>query len=196
VRPVERHRLEEIVLPDVLDPETGDPIVTSRMVFVEIADEVDGAGVLKGKPTKTETAETLLAAMLADEEWHDSEGLKKLMGAAGHSARTVQRAAKYLGVESERRGFPSSTWWRIPLAGATALPVAPSLLAPSEPPKSGATNGTAQPCGSQPDLSPLAPSKEEEIALPTDAEVNDWLALADGLDTEPTFLDHHDEEVA
>jgi AAA domain len=158
LRPVERHRVEEIILMDTLDPETGEPIVTSRIVFVEVADDVNGADVLGPKATKTETAETLLAAMLADGDWHESAGVKMLMSAGGFSERTVQRASKVLGVEAERRGMPSSTWWRISLAGATAGLVAPSLVAPTLPPQSGATEDSAQPCGSETVAAPVAPT--------------------------------------
>src|SRR5262249_29969315 len=63
--PVERHRLEEVILPDTFDPETCERIVTSRMVFVEVADDVDPAGILGGpRTTKIGTAETLLEALL------------------------------------------------------------------------------------------------------------------------------------
>jgi hypothetical protein len=113
---VERYRVEEIMLPDRIDPNTGDRVVTARMVFVEYADDVDSADVLgPQKTTKTETAETLLKAMLADGDWHESDGLKKLLAAAGYGDHIVKRAAKDLGVAYERRGFPASTWWRLPV---------------------------------------------------------------------------------
>lgn len=110
---VERHRLETVILPDTIDTETGKPIETSRMVFVEIADDVDGADVLAPpeRVGKTGEAESWLEDMLADGEWHDSAGLKSL---STHSERTLKRAAQELRVESERRGFPASTWWRLP----------------------------------------------------------------------------------
>jgi putative DNA primase/helicase len=188
LRPVERHRLEEVILQDTLDPETGDPIVTSRIVFVEVADDVNGGDVLTPKTTKTETAETLLEAMLADGEWHESASVKMLMGAAGYAERTVQRAAKYLGVETERRGLAaagtSQTWWRvpIPLGGASARALTTDPLAPSAPPKSGASVETAQPCGAADGQMSLAPDAEQaangHAPSPwTDAEVADVLAL-------------------
>jgi hypothetical protein len=46
LRPVERHRIEEIVLPKTLDAETGEAAVTARMTFVEYAHDVDAADVL------------------------------------------------------------------------------------------------------------------------------------------------------
>lgn len=71
------------MLPGAIDPETGEPIVTSRIVFVELADGVDGADVLDLRQTKTETAETVLAALLTDGEWRASGGLKTILAAAG-----------------------------------------------------------------------------------------------------------------
>lgn len=158
LRPVERHRLEEIVLPGTLDLETGEPIVTSRMSFVEVADDFDGADVLGPKRTKTETAETVLAAILADGDWHESNDVKRVMDAANFKQRTLQRAMKYLGVQIERRGFPSQTVWRIPLDGATAAPVAPTAVAPSTSPKDGGTVDSAQPSRSDAPAASVAPS--------------------------------------
>lgn len=118
--PPERHRVEEVLLRDSIDPATGSPIVTARMVFVEHADDVDGAGVLgPQKTTKTESVETLLEALLADGEWHESAGVKQLLRAAGFNDRLAQRAAKDLNVAIESRGFPRSTWWRLPVATNT-----------------------------------------------------------------------------
>jgi KaiC/GvpD/RAD55 family RecA-like ATPase len=130
--PVERHRIEEIVLPSTIDPHTGKPIVTSRMTFVEIAEDVRGADVLgPTKPTKTESAEALLQALLGDGEWHESDGIRRLLEAAGFPERTTQRAAKDLGVESDRRGFPSVTWWRIPFRLSSTATEALSLASRS-----------------------------------------------------------------
>jgi hypothetical protein len=162
IRPVERHRIEPVVLPHLVDPTHGRPVETARMVFVEDADDMDGADVLGGKTTKTETAETLLEALLHDGEWHEADAVKKLMEAAGHKERTTQRAAKLLRAEINRRGFPSTTWWRISLAGASALPVAPSSVAPSPHPQFGATVGTAEPSRSEPSVVPVAPTLGEK----------------------------------
>ena len=106
--PVKRHRIEEFVLPDTLDPETGSPIVTSRMTLVEIADDVDFGTILgPTTPTKTESAETVLEALLADRDWHESDPLEE-------SARRgwLQRTARAAGRERPRRraqatGIPS-----------------------------------------------------------------------------------------
>jgi KaiC/GvpD/RAD55 family RecA-like ATPase len=133
LHPVERHRIDEVILPDTFDPDTGDPIVTSRMVFVQIAEDVDGADVLAPeKPTKVATAESLLEVLLRDGEWRESDELKKVLAAAGFNDRLAQRAAKDLGVDYDRRGFPSVTWWRLPVATSLA-------------PRNVATVDTAQP---------------------------------------------------
>ena len=55
MRPVERHRIEEIVLLETIDAETGAPIVTSKMTFAEIADDVEGADVLGPRQGGTAT---------------------------------------------------------------------------------------------------------------------------------------------
>lgn len=166
---VERHRLDEIVLPGIVDPGTGKPIVTSRMTFVEIADDVRGSDVLGPKATKTETAETLLDALLVDGEWHESGGLKALLAAAGFNDRLAQRAAKELGVEIERRGFPAVTWWRLPVATPpVATSTAPQLVA---------TVDSAQPSHSGNACSPVATSRVEGDGAtddPVQAELDNY----------------------
>ena len=130
--PVERHLLEEVVLPDALDAETRQPIVTSRMAFVEVADDVDPAGILgPPNPTKTETAEGVLEALLADGNWRESSELKAVLAAAGFNERLAKRAAQALALEHERRGFPSSTWWRLPVAPPTVGTPLPSINVPT-----------------------------------------------------------------
>ncbi|MEP6813902.1 MAG: AAA family ATPase, partial [Actinomycetota bacterium] len=117
LHPVERHRIEPITLPHLVDAEDGRPVETARMVFVEYAGDVVGADVLRprtGSAPPGYAAALFLLRALVDGDWHDSAGLKTLAGADGISERTLQRASKDLGVESERRGFPASTWWRLP----------------------------------------------------------------------------------
>jgi hypothetical protein len=60
--------------------------------------------------------------MLADGDWHDSAGLKALAGGQRLSERTLKRAAQELEVDHERRGFPSTTWWRLPQSGHAFSP--------------------------------------------------------------------------
>jgi RecA-family ATPase len=115
--PVQRHRLEEHSYWE------GDEfIVTSKMVFVEDADGVDPYEVLSNNEPKAQgkrdEAETLLLAMLADREWHERDGIEKLVTARDVSKSTLERAAKTLGVESELRGFPARSWWRLPVASS------------------------------------------------------------------------------
>jgi hypothetical protein len=159
LRPVERHRVEAIVLEHLIDPTDGRPVETARMVFVEFADDVDGADVLAGggrRDDKTAQAVEFLRQALVDGDWHDSVGLKKLAGATGISERTLQRAAQAVNVESDRRGFPASTWWRISLAGASAESDAPASDAPPLAPTFGATAEPAIHAESEP-VAPDAP---------------------------------------
>jgi AAA domain/Bifunctional DNA primase/polymerase, N-terminal len=111
--PVERWR----VVPVTIASEGG-PIEVMTMEFVEVAEDVSREDVLAPHPAgpeKLDKAVSFLRGMLADGEWHDSEGLVTLAGAAQVSERTLRRAAlEELKVEHERRGFPSSTWWRLP----------------------------------------------------------------------------------
>jgi hypothetical protein len=160
----QRYRVEEIVLPEELDAATGQPIVTSRLVYVEDVDDLDLDTLLADRAgrdgsTKTVKAAALLAEMLADGEWHEAAGLKKLAVAAGIKERTFQLAAQELGVETERRGFQGGTWWRL------QAPVAQSPCA-TEPPQSRkpchtqtcATADAAQPCGAADAPTPVAQS--------------------------------------
>jgi hypothetical protein len=117
---VERHQIDEIVLPTTLDPETGEPITTSRMVFLEYAPEVEADLLLApkaGRGTLMKEGLEFLRDALADGSWHDSAGLKKLAAAKGISERTLKRASRQLEVEHERRGFPAVTHWRLRQSG-------------------------------------------------------------------------------
>jgi DNA repair protein RadA/Sms len=157
--PVERHRLEGIVL-DALDPENGQPIETSRMTFVETADDVDRNEVLAkhSAAEKTIRAEDVLSAILADGEWHDGATIKQLTESVGIKERTLQLAAKELGVEYERRGFPASTWWRLPVAQGM-------------PTESCATVDPVQPSGSRQASAPVAQSNGDEgLSCATEAK--------------------------
>jgi AAA domain len=118
LRPPERHRIEEVILPETLDAVTGEPIVTSRMVFVEYATDVDASAVL-GAQVSDESSKELAAAgflvkQLAGGDWHESAPLKHVASADGISERTLQRAKLDLGVEDKREGFPAISYWRLP----------------------------------------------------------------------------------
>jgi hypothetical protein len=118
LRAPERHRIEEVILPKTLDAVTGEPIVTSRMVFVEYATDVDASAVL-GSQVSDESGKELAAAgflvrQLAGGDWHESAPLKATAEADGMKERTLQRAKKDLGVEDKREGFPAISYWRLP----------------------------------------------------------------------------------
>lgn len=122
LHPVERHRIEEIVLPTTLDAVTGEPIVTSRMTFVEFAEDVNGADLLAPRTASSDAGKELravefLVGMLGDRAWHDSAGVKTLAAAQGISERTLKRASQSLGIEHEWRGYPATTWWRLSQSG-------------------------------------------------------------------------------
>jgi len=147
---VERHVLEEIVLPQ-LDTETGKPIVTSHMRFLEVAEGVDRDTILgaeRGERSgeKLDAAEGWLRHVLADGDWHESAGVKRRAGSAGLSERTLQRAFKDLEIQAERRGFPSETWWQLP---QSRQPLSTQL---------GATVEAASAKGLEPAERPVAPS--------------------------------------
>jgi AAA domain len=116
----QRWRIEEIVLPDTVDAETGKPIETSKMVYVGVADDVESADVLaprrsdEERQPSTTGAYIFLQTALADGAWHESASLKEQAEDQGiASSRTLKRAAAGLGVETDRRGFPSVTFWRL-----------------------------------------------------------------------------------
>jgi hypothetical protein len=188
VRPVERWRVESIVLEHLIDPVDGRPIETARMVFLEFADDVDSADVLVRRgdsDDKTANAVNFLMAMLADGGWHESARLKELAGAAGISERTLQRAAQSQNVEVDRRGVPPASWWRLPdisLAGAFGCLNAPSPYAPPLSPTVGAFGDSASSSGFPAFEPPNAPTRQagmdEAPPLPGDAS-NEAAILAD-----------------
>jgi hypothetical protein len=93
-------------------------IEVMTMEFVEIAEDVSREDVLANRAgvEKLDEAIAFLKDTLADGDWHDSAGLVTLAGAQKISERTLRRAAlEGLQVEHERRGFPSTTWWRSPV---------------------------------------------------------------------------------
>jgi hypothetical protein len=110
-KPVERHRIEEVILPGTLDPETGEPVITSRMVFVEIASDVDEADLLAPRESSGATREVeatrFLVGELATGEWIESAPIKDRAEEAGIAERTLQRAMRDLKVDVERSGFPA-----------------------------------------------------------------------------------------
>jgi hypothetical protein len=118
VPPPERWR----VVPETITV-NGEPYAVMTMQFVEIADDVSREDVLASRTSeKADEAVVFLRDALDDGEWHDSLGLKALASARRVSERTLKRAAADLEVEYERRGFPSSTWWRLPVGTGPRSP--------------------------------------------------------------------------
>jgi hypothetical protein len=161
-KPVERHRIEEVVLPGTRDPESGDPIVTSRMVFVEIAEDVDESELLAPREsgtTSTREAEAtrFLVGELVGGEWCESAPIKDRAEAAGIASRTLQRAMSDLSIDVDRRGFPSITYWR--LSRATPVPINLARLEePHNHAESAVSEGTVAP------VAPVAPGHKESGA--------------------------------
>lgn len=114
-RPVERHRVETVVLNEK-DEETGLPIVTSRIVFVEVADDVNADDVLgPQRATKKESAGTWLAEALSDGEWREVAPLVAAAEAVGYSRTTLERASSDLGIEKAKAKEFQGPWrWRLP----------------------------------------------------------------------------------
>jgi hypothetical protein len=143
---VERHRIEEIVLPGTVDADTGEPIVTSRMVFVEVADDVDEADLLAprdggGSSRELEAAKFLIGE-LAGGECVESASIKARAEAAGIAERTLKRAMQDLGVEVKRQGFPSVTYWRLAAGDPSQANPIPEDLARLEEPHNHAESET------------------------------------------------------
>jgi len=182
LKTVQRHRIEEVVLPDEIDQETQEPVVTSRMVFIENLPGFDVSEVLDQKKTSTDEklmeAVVFLAHALSDGDWHDSAGLVSLAVAQGIKERTLKRAAlEELDVEHERRGFQGTTWWRLS-SGAKLVSESVGTTDASQSEVSshanpysqnvGTTGETAQP---SPSTTPPAP------VMPTASEVGELARL-------------------
>lgn len=109
------YRVEPILVPAEGEEPQGE---TARLVDAEqnstrTVEELLGERAAESEPTAEQEAQEWLRDALNDGEWHDSAGLKTLARASEIAERTLKRASKTLGVEHERRGFPSSTWWRL-----------------------------------------------------------------------------------
>ena len=195
---VQRHRIDEIQL-STLDP-NGEPIVTSRMVYVEDADDVDRDDVLdngRARDGEGKLAQALvfLFDCLGDGEWHDSVGLKHHSRVQGISDRTLQRAASDLRVEHEDRDFPRTTHWRLPrqsrqgsphIVGATAEPPGnrmdsgiPSGREPVAPNSRVETSVGATGSGNHP-ASDLEALVEAELRANPEASANEVCKAVDG----------------
>lgn len=74
-------------------------------------------------------ARPLIAAALADGEWHPATAIIETCEHAGSYKRAVQRAAADLGAEKGWRGFPAESHWRLP-RHPSDLACHPSRLSP------------------------------------------------------------------
>lgn len=97
---------------------------THRLVTVGVS-EINGAGLLgadRDDPpaTQRERAVELLADLLGDGEWKRAKTVKEAAAQQELSTRTLQRAAREVGIEDRRSSdYPSVTWWRLPASRAT-----------------------------------------------------------------------------
>lgn len=170
--PPRRYEIRPIVLPDECD-DRGRPLESSAIFYVEDAAGIDladllaegGANGRDGAQPKTAAAVKFLEHALADREWHDSAGLKTLAGATGISERTLRRASQLLDVETESRGFPRSTYWRLPQPGQSGHAFSPSFgptgEEPANPHEQAVLPGVAAPVGPNGPVGPrLGPTEE------------------------------------
>lgn len=65
------------------------------------------------------SARDRIADLLADGEWHSASEVTQTCEEHGVYDRAARRAANDLGVEQEKRGFPASSFWRLPQSGRT-----------------------------------------------------------------------------
>ena len=118
-RPIERHRIEEMLLPRSIDDGRPEDGVTSRMVFVEHAEDVDADDLLGPRSrgdesSKERRAVGFLVTHLAGGDWHPSADVKAAAATEGITERTLQRAQQDLAIKVDRQGFPAVTVWRVP----------------------------------------------------------------------------------
>jgi hypothetical protein len=70
-------------------------------------------------------ARELIAAALADGEWHAAAPIIKECAEHEVHERAARRAAGDIGIEQERRGFPAVSWWRLAQSGHTSAHACP-----------------------------------------------------------------------
>ena len=144
-----------------------------RMTFVEIADDVDAAEIL-GPTDADEDGDAprrCSEALLADGDWHESDGVRSCMAAAGFTGADGQAGGAGARSRARREGFPAVTWWRLP--GGSAL------VGPAPGSESGPTADSVQPSrldGPESPVGRLGPSSTEAELGGTEAGVEDKLA--------------------
>ncbi len=58
-------------------------------------------------------AREIIADALADGEWHEAAPIIAACAKREVHERATRRAAKDVGIEQEKRGFPAASWWRL-----------------------------------------------------------------------------------
>lgn len=101
----------------------GQTVDTHRLAYIGESD-ADPRDLLHPDRDDTPTArrdraEELLADLLGDGDWHRARAVIEAARRDGISRSTLDRAAEAAGVERERRGFPSVSFWRLPPSGVT-----------------------------------------------------------------------------
>jgi hypothetical protein len=87
----------------------GDPVTVD-------ADEVLGARRVDSP--EVQRAKDFLLGAMADGEWHAARDLRDEAGTRHIHEKTLERGRKRLGVERQGRGFPATSWWRLPGAAS------------------------------------------------------------------------------
>ena len=59
------------------------------------------------------SARDLIMRELIDGDWHDAAGIIELCAEREIGKRAAQRAAKDIGIETRKQGFPATTSWRL-----------------------------------------------------------------------------------
>lgn len=124
----------------VADTDEGE-VWTGRLVWAgesgqSIRAHFEAASAADGDKTATTEAAEWLSDYLTHEGGTLESALIKAAGRhEGHSADSLKRARKKLGITSESRGFPRKTFWALPLASlALTTPTTPTTLtAPTAP---------------------------------------------------------------
>jgi hypothetical protein len=111
--PTLAYRIDTLTMTD----DDGEPCDVTRVVLEGEAEGVsadDLAMRQSGDPDERAAAEDWLADYLGDEEWHPcAEVYKAARKDGAGSPPTMRRAARRLGVERDRSGFPSRSKWRL-----------------------------------------------------------------------------------
>ena len=138
----------------------GATVQTNRLTALGESEVAGSAllGVDQDDPpaSQHDRAGELLADMLSDGSWHRSKDVKEAAKREGIADRTLKRAAHDAAIETDQRGFPRITWWRLSQSGQADGPtVGPSAWPNRETPVSTGDSGGAEPqLGHTPEYGP------------------------------------------